>query len=498
MNFFIRFFVGYVLVAGLAVLLAMKLFTDELVPGVRQSVEDMLVQAANLLAVVASNEAAAPGLSPAAGIEALFNGYAQRRFQARIYGVLKSAPDLRVYVTDNAGKVLFDSRGQDVGRDYSRWLDVSRTLRGEYGARTTRDDPEDSGSTVMYVAAPIVRDGAIVGVITVGKPARAFQGFIDLTRQKAWNSALWLFTAALLLALGFSYWMTRDLRRLVGYANEVAEGRRARIPIEGRSELRRLAEALEHLRAELDGKAHVEKVTQLLAHELKSPIAALRGASELLADETDPDRRARLETNIAQAAERLRRIVEGVLNLARAENRDRLTDIEFVHLDEVIADCVATRAGRLAAKTVRVHHPHGGAHVHGDRFLLRQALGNLLDNAIDFSPTGGVIEIASETTGDGVTVRVRDHGPGIPDYALPRLFERFYSVPRPDTGERGSGLGLNLVREVARLHRGGIALDNHPGGGVEARLTLARGVREGGLAGDAIVGARRGIEARRE
>ncbi len=475
MNFIIRFFVGYVLVAGLAVLLAMKLFTDELVPGVRQSVEEMLVQTANLLAVAASNEVAAPGQSPAADIEALFKGYAQRRFQARIYGVLKSAPDLRVYVTDNAGKVLFDSRGQDVGRDYSRWLDVSRTLRGQYGARTTRDDPEDSRSTVMYVAAPIVRDGVIVGVLTVGKPARTFQSFIDLTRHKAWSAALWLFAAALILALGFSYWMTRDLRRLVGYANEVAEGRRARIPIEGRSELRRLAQALEHLRAELDGKTHVEKVTQLLAHELKSPIAALRGASELLADESDPDRRARLETNIALAVERLHRIVEGVLNLARAENRDRLSDIESMDLDEVIADCVTTRAERLAAKSVSVHHQPSGARVDGDRFLLRQALGNLLDNAIDFSPVGGAIEIASEATEDGVTVRVRDHGPGIPDYALSRLFERFYSVPRPDTGERGSGLGLNLVREVARLHGGGIELVNHPEGGAEASLTLMRG-----------------------
>jgi hypothetical protein len=128
----------------------------------------------------------------------VFRAYENRRFQARIYGVLRNDPNLRLYVTDATGRVLFDSRGRDVGKDYSRWLDVSRTLRGEYGARTTRETANEN-SSVMYVAAPIVRDGAIVGVLSVGKPARSFQGFIDLTRAKAWESAIWLFVLALLL-----------------------------------------------------------------------------------------------------------------------------------------------------------------------------------------------------------------------------------------------------------------------------------------------------------
>jgi two-component system sensor histidine kinase CreC len=127
--------------------------------------------------------------------------------------------NLRLSVTDQTGRVLLDSRGHDVGKDYARWLDVARTLRGEYGARTTRESADET-SSVMYVAAPIVRDNAIAGVLSVGKPARSFQGFTDLTPAKAWESALWLFALALLLALGFSYWMTRDLRRLVEHANE--------------------------------------------------------------------------------------------------------------------------------------------------------------------------------------------------------------------------------------------------------------------------------------
>ena len=477
MNFFVRFFVGYVVVAALAVLLGMKLFTNQFVPGVRQSVEETLLQTAHLLAELAGHElaGATPGATGVGGIEAVFRGYEKRRFEARIYDVIKRDPDLRVYVTDEAGRVIFDSQGRDLGKDYSRWLDVRRTLKGQYGARTSRESASDESSSVMYVAAPVLRDGHIAGVLSVGKPARSFQGFIDVAVAKAWQSAFWLFALALLLAVAFSYWMTRDLRRLVGYANEVAEGRRERIPIEGRSELRRLAQALEHLRAELDGKAHVEKVTQLLAHELKSPIAAIRGAVELLHDEEDPDRRTRLQTNIEAETRRLQRIVEGVLDLARAENRGRLDDVEEVALDDLVRDAIETRAGRLTAKSLDVDTSLAPVRAHGNRFLLRQAVTNLLDNAIDFSPTGQRVRVVLDVDDTIVSLRVRDHGPGIPEYAQPRLFERFYSTPRPDTGERGTGLGLNLVQEVARLHRGTINLHNHPDGGAEACLTVPEG-----------------------
>lgn len=453
-------------------LLAMRLFSDQFVPGVRQSVEEMLVQTANLLAEVAAKEMqAAPGKT--SNIDEMFQLYQRRQFDARIYGVQKNLPDLRVYVTNHRGYVLFDSRGEATGQDYSGWRDVSRTLKGQYGARTTRENPYDDTSSVMYVAAPIRVDGKIVGVLSVGKPSRSFQAFIDLGLREVNKAALGLFAAAMLLALAFSYWMTRDLRRLVIYANEAAEGRRRTIPIEGRSELKRLAQALEHLRTELDGKTHVERVTQLLAHELKSPIAAVQGAAELLEDESDPTRRVRLEHNIRQEALRLEKIVESVLALARAENRDKPPTREPLDLAVLLHESLALRETRIAAKALRLdmnlptHAP-----LYGDRFLLQQAMLNLLDNAIDFSATGNMIHLQLRQIGAQLELRVRDEGAGIPDYAQARLFERFYSTPRPDTGQRGTGLGLNMVEQAARLHNGSITLANHPDGGAEAVLIL--------------------------
>jgi len=113
----------------------------------------------------------------------------------------------------------------------------------------------------------------------------------------------------------------------------------------------------------------------------------------------------------------------------------------------------------------------------GEYFLLSQAIGNLLDNAIDFTPAGGSITIQAQRFGDSWTLSVANTGSAIPDYAQKRVFERFFSLPRPDTGMKSTGLGLAFVKEVADLHGGSTALQNliSTGGevtGVEARLTI--------------------------
>jgi two-component system sensor histidine kinase CreC len=110
--------------------------------------------------------------------------------------------------------------------------------------------------------------------------------------------------------------------------------------------------------------------------------------------------------------------------------------------------------------------------VRGDPFLLQQAVGNLIDNAIDFAPENSPLEIIVAACDCGCEIRVRDHGAGAPDFALPRLFERFFSLPRPATGRKSTGLGLAFVQEVARLHGGSASFANHPDGGAVATLRL--------------------------
>ena len=112
--------------------------------------------------------------------------------------------------------------------------------------------------------------------------------------------------------------------------------------------------------------------------------------------------------------------------------------------------------------------------VEGDAFLLRRALSNLLDNAIDFSTDGDTVLLSLRTTARTASIEVKDHGHGIPDYAQDKVFEKFYALARPHSRKKSTGLGLSFVREIASLHRGRIELVNAAEGGAVATLSLPR------------------------
>jgi hypothetical protein len=167
-----------------------------------------------------------------------------------------------------------------------------------------------------------------------------------------------------------------------------------------------------------------------------------------------------------------------VLALAEVEQMRRLSDVEDVDLTALTRDLLHTLEPRLRQKNLQVVDQQTlGTMLQGNRFLLSQSLRNLLDNAIDFSPDGGTLMITSTLQAGRIQWQLRDAGPGIPDYAIGRIFERFYSLPRGEGQERSSGLGLCLVREVCDLHGGTIEVVNvggaqHDASGCEAQLKL--------------------------
>jgi two-component system sensor histidine kinase CreC len=231
---------------------------------------------------------------------------------------------------------------------------------------------------------------------------------------------------------------------------------------------------MDSMREELQGKKYVESYLHALTHELKSPLAAIEGAAELLdGDEVPEAARKKFLRNIRAESGRLREVVERLLRLSALESRAALEEIRPCDTRELLRELVAERAARAepAGVTLRVER-ETDARVEGEPFLLRQAIGNLLDNAVDFSPPGGTVELSGEESDGWWLLTVRDHGPGFPDYAARRLFERFYSLPRPGGGAKSTGLGLTAVREVAQLHHGTVGLENHPGGGAVATLRI--------------------------
>ena len=473
MKLWARVFIGYFLIVGLSGWFLLRVFISEVKPGVRDAVEDVMVDTAQLLAELARDDLLAKRL-PDGRFAQSVEAYRQRPIKAAIWGLEKQTLDFRIYVTDSAGVVRYDSEHKAVGDDYSDWRDVSRTLRGEYGSRATRDDPDDKNSSVMHVAAAVKDDGHIIGVVTVAKPSRTLGPIIERSERTVLRQGLLLLGATLLIGGAFTTWLTVSMGRLVRYARLLAAGYPAEPPSRGRDEIGELSRALAQLRNEVDGRAYVEHYVQHLTHEMKSPLAAIHGAAELLAEADLPEaERNRFVANVLTQSERMQTLIDKLLRLAQIEQQRELEAPATIKVQELFADleqAMSAHAERRNVKLTFTTDP--AAQLSGDRFLLSLALTNLIQNALDFSPSGGTVTCSA--TGDDTQIRftVRDMGPGIAEYAAQRIFERFFSLPRPDGTPKSTGLGLPLVHEIAVLHGGAIRLENAVDGGALAIFSI--------------------------
>lgn len=464
-----RLLLGYFLIVAIAAWFVLSIFVQEVKPGVRRATEGTLIDTATLLAEVGRDDLLS-GDAQRGKLAQAFSQLHQQPFRANIGGIHKVRNEYHVYMTDAQGRVVFDSAGLAVGKDYSRWNDVWLTLRGEYGARSTLSNPDDPESTVMYVAAPVRDQGKIIGVLSVGKPNMAMAPVIHRSERRILWAGGALLGIALLIGLVVAGWINRSIGTLSRYADSVTTDAPLPLPNPGSSELRKLAQALENMRIRLEGKNYIEHYVHALTHELKSPIAAIRGAAEILTEQPPPQVAARFIDNILVQNARMQSLVEKLLTQARLENRVEIVPVS-VSVDTLFTRLADTRTALLAAKNITLICDNTSLSVAGDPDLLEQALGNLLDNAIDYTPPGGVISLIACEVQKQVQLIVTDSGNGIPDYALARVFERFYSLPR-DNGLKSSGLGLAFVQEVARLHQGEITLHNREEGGAIATLTL--------------------------
>jgi two-component system sensor histidine kinase CreC len=443
--------------AGFAVLMAFIL--HEVRPRYVESMRRTLGDTAGLLAALLENDLARqPAAEPAAA------------WRGNLDALEKASGALRVYVTDARGIVVFDSAGgRDVGSDYSRRPEMSAYSRG--------GKPADNASVAageVRVTAPVKAAGKVVGRVGVARSLSSVTEAILRARLRLLAGGL--VVAALMTAAG--WWiaakLTHSLERLTAYAQTVRDGKAAQPPVSRAREVSALATAFEEMRVALEGKAYVERYTQALAHELKAPLSAIRGAAELLQETMPPEERAKFLAHLRAESGRIQQIVDRMLQLAALEARRGLDATEVLAVESCVREAVeALRPVWLArGLTVKITADGQGCRIKGECFLLVQAVTNLLQNAIEFSPADGVIAIRVESAFPSVRVVIDDQGPGIPAYAQGRIFERFYSLPRPADGRKSTGLGLSFVHEIAALHGGGVNVVSRTGGGTQAVLTL--------------------------
>jgi two-component system sensor histidine kinase CreC len=465
---------GFLLIAGSGFFWLMKTISDDIEKQYSQASEEPLVDFAHLFASLLEQDMKEGKIEETKFREGFSNAY-RREFLAKIYQIRKSKIHTNVYVTDENGIVIFDSKnGLREGEDYSEYNDVFLARKGEYGVRATRSDQNDSRTTVFYIAAPVYDGEKLAGTLTVSRPETAMAPFAEESRKLVVRSSLITAGIVFLLGAAWAYLVLHPIRNLTRHAQRIALGKQATLPATGMGELRTLSLALEDMRRELEGKHYVENYVQALTHELKSPLAAIRGAAELIDDQMPEEKRKRFLGNILTETDRSENMVRRLVQLASVESRTRLEKRETVDLATLVREEVAGLSSSIETKKLLIEDSGVGAglSIEGDSLMLRIAVRNILSNAIDFSPEGGEIEITLLQKEKGIQLSILDRGPGIPEYAEGRIFDRFYSLKNEITGRKGSGIGLSFVEAAMHLHSGSAKLINRSNGGAEMTLSF--------------------------
>jgi two-component system, OmpR family, sensor kinase len=386
-------------------------------------------------------------------------------------GVALSPPgDYVIQVIDASGKV----RGTSPDAETVPLVTADQLSQARHGRIFITNTADEEGMRIA--AAPLADHPGWVAV--AGESLETYDSTqSQVARELAMGGAAFVAVAGL-----GAYGLARAalspverLRRQVAAISGRGETSSIEVP-STRDEVAALAGTMNDLLGRLQGAlARQRAFTADASHELRNPLAVLRGELELA---TRPGRSredlAVAVRNAAAEAERLTRLTDDLLLLARSDEERLSLRRAPTDISRLLAASAGLAASRLAEAGVicRVDaQPGTCATLDADR--IRQAVDNLVDNALRFAPSGSVIVLAARADGSGLDIEVRDDGPGFPPGFLPHAFERFR---RPDSGrsrdDGGAGLGLAIVRAIVAAHGGVATASNRPGGGAVVRLRL--------------------------
>jgi two-component system, OmpR family, sensor kinase len=319
---------------------------------------------------------------------------------------------------------------------------------------------------VLQVAAPLEARNRMLGRV-----ALFLASVVVLASLGAYGGGWWLASHAI-----------RPVAAIIDQAEAIEPGsERHRIRAYANTrEYQRLVEVLNRMLARLnDAFESQRRFTADASHELRSPLTALRGELELARRrDRSPEEYRRVLGSALEEVERLCRVAEDLLTLARSDAGVMEPRLRRVDLAECAARTLERLRTKASAKEIDLRLDVTGP-VPGlfDPDLLDRLVWNLVENAIKFTPSGGVVAIGVHANGGEALIEVIDTGPGIPSEKLERMFERFYRgdfVRTPSLENTGTGLGLSIANAIAEVHGGTLAASNREGGGAVLRVTLPR------------------------
>ena len=435
-----------------------------------ESAKSVMVEVSSLMSRVASQNNK-DGEIDLETFETLIVNYLRSQRNTIDKNTPQKLENLAIYVTDKDGLLVLDSRGLTLGTDMREINEVGSALSGM--SDTTNIIVEESrgprkarGAVIEYflqsrylnASNPIYGDrGEILGAVVVVAPLIDLMGENYLLRF-----IFYIFVIALLFGFLGSYRISRNINRVQKYTSNLFSGEDVLMP-DLNNQFNKLARTIRDARADVELKDDVEQYIDTLAHELRTPITGIQLTAENLLSPMTDKQRKRFVENILESNKHMDLLVNRLLDLSRIERREALKNVETLKIKEVIQTVLKapSREKTILDKDLKIDiQINSNASLKAEKILLEQAIGNIINNALDFSPSSGTITIKASQTNAAISIIVLDDGPGIPPQVINKLFTRFFSVSRPDTGVRGNGLGLRFVRKIMKLHGGEVSLQN--------------------------------------
>jgi two-component system OmpR family sensor kinase/two-component system sensor histidine kinase QseC len=311
------------------------------------------------------------------------------------------------------------------------------------------------------------------GVIQVAQPVRIQQA---IARSSAIRVALPVLLLVPILGIAIVLVVQGGLLPLQRVAAEVKQRQvNSLTPVETSSlpdEVAPLVQELNRLLARVDSALTTQRAFIAdAAHELRSPLTAVRLQIQLLDRATDEAAAREARTRLGEAVDRAAHMIEQLLTLARSEPRDTVGELKPVPLETPAAEAISDMHALAQSRHIELElRAEPNVWVRGDQGALRTLVRNLVDNAVRYTPERGKVEVHVASTPNGATLKVFDSGPGIPADDRSRAFDRFYR--RAVAPEGGSGLGLAIVKAIADRHNARVTLDDAPIGGLAVTVAF--------------------------
>ncbi|CAB4852472.1 unannotated protein [freshwater metagenome] len=370
----------------------------------------------------------------------------------------------RVVVVDNQGLAIAASDGS-TGQDFTNRPEIVEALAGR--AVSGERESQTLGDMLLFVAVPVRAGTNVLGAVRLSYPSSEVNTSVDERVRGLGVAALITLAAAGIIAVLVAATVTRRIRRLTDAAERIAVGDMdARADVTGGGEIGELAESFNTMADRVQDLVESQRgFAGDASHQLRTPLTALRLRLDLAAELMRIDDPATEQVDAARdEIDRLQRLVDGLLVLARADNRDQSTVL--VDVSTIAAERVGTWQSLAGERDVRIElDAPGMAIARAVPHAVDQIIDNYLDNALDVVPHGSQILVSVRLDPAGVVLTVDDQGPGLAPADRERAFDRFW---RGSQEGSGSGLGLAVVASLAQASGGTVWLDTSPSGGLRA------------------------------